>query len=87
MAGLQEGLAVGTAGLGGQLEAARQIDDAAVDAAAAAGAAVTASGFDRTAVGLMLLGCCPGGTASNVVTFLARGDVALSVTITSCNPV
>ena len=32
------------------------------------------------AVGLMLLGCCPGGTASNVVTFLARGDVALSVT-------
>ena len=36
------------------------------------------------AVGLMLLGCVPGGTASNVVTFLARGDVALSVTITSC---
>ena len=36
------------------------------------------------AVGLMLLGCCPGGTASNVVTFLARGDVPLSVTITSC---
>ena len=36
------------------------------------------------AVGLMLLGCAPGGTASNVLTFLARGDVALSVTITSC---
>ena len=36
------------------------------------------------AVGLMLLGCVPGGTASNLVTFLARGDVALSVTITSC---
>ena len=36
------------------------------------------------AVGLMLLGCAPGGTASNVVTFLARGDVALSVTVTSC---
>ena len=35
------------------------------------------------AVGLILLGCCPGGTASNVVTFLARGDVALSVTITT----
>ena len=34
---------------GGRFEAARQIDDAAVDAAAAAGAAVTASGFDRTA--------------------------------------
>lgn len=36
------------------------------------------------AVGVMLVGCCPGGTASNVMTFLARGDVALSVTITSC---
>ena len=36
------------------------------------------------AVSLMLLGCVPGGTASNVVTFLARGDVALSVTVTSC---
>ena len=47
IAALREGLAVGTTGLGGQLEAARQIDDAAVDAAA--GAAVTASGFDRTA--------------------------------------
>lgn len=38
----------------------------------------------EVAVGLILLGCCPGGTASNVVTFLARGDVALSVTVTSC---
>lgn len=36
------------------------------------------------AVGLLLLGCAPGGTASNIVAFLARGDVALSVTITSC---
>ena len=36
------------------------------------------------AVGMMLLGCEPGGTASNVVTFIARGDVALSVTVTSC---
>ena len=33
---------------------------------------------------LSVLGCVPGGTASNVVTFLARGDVALSVTVTSC---
>lgn len=32
------------------------------------------------AVGVILVGCCPGGTASNVMTFLARGDVALSVT-------
>ncbi|MBU4609740.1 bile acid:sodium symporter family protein [Achromobacter sp. GG226] len=35
------------------------------------------------AVGVILVGCCPGGTASNVMTFLARGDLALSVTITS----
>ena len=36
------------------------------------------------AIGVILVGCCPGGTASNVMTFLARGDTALSVTITSC---
>ena len=30
------------------------------------------------------LGCVPGGTASNVMTFLAKGDVALSITITMC---
>ncbi|MCR5084892.1 MAG: bile acid:sodium symporter family protein [Succinivibrionaceae bacterium] len=35
------------------------------------------------AVGVILVGCCPGGTASNVMTYLARGDVALSVTITA----
>ena len=35
------------------------------------------------AVGVILVGCCPGGTASNVMSFLARGDVALSVAITS----
>mgnify|MGYP000196011249 CR=1 FL=1 len=35
-------------------------------------------------VGLVLLGCVPGGTASNVMTFLAKGDVALSITITMC---
>ena len=35
------------------------------------------------ATGLILVGCCPGGTASNVVTFLAKGDVALSVTLTA----
>lgn len=36
------------------------------------------------AVGLILVACCPGGTASNVVTYLARGHVALSVTMTAC---
>lgn len=35
------------------------------------------------AVGLVLLGACPGGTASNVITYMARGDVALSVTMTA----
>lgn len=35
------------------------------------------------AIGVILVGCCPGGTASNVMTYLARGDVALSVAITS----
>ena len=39
------------------------------------------------AVGVILVGCCPGGTASNVMTFLARGDTALSVTITSCTTI
>lgn len=35
------------------------------------------------ALGVILLGCCPGGTASNVMTYLSNGDVALSVTATS----
>ena len=34
------------------------------------------------AVGVILVGTCPGGTASNVITYLAKGDVALSVTMT-----
>jgi bile acid:Na+ symporter, BASS family len=33
--------------------------------------------------GLVLVGACPGGTASNVVCFLAKGDVALSITLTT----
>lgn len=37
------------------------------------------------AVGLILVSCCPGGTASNVVTFLAGADVGLSVTMTACS--
>ncbi|OXS68533.1 sodium transporter [Lysinibacillus sp. KCTC 33748] len=35
------------------------------------------------AIGVILVGCCPGGTSSNVMTFLSKGDVALSVTVTS----
>lgn len=39
----------------------------------------------EVAVGVILVGCCPGGTASNVMTYLAKGNTALSVTITSCS--
>jgi BASS family bile acid:Na+ symporter len=35
------------------------------------------------AVGLMVLAACPGGATSNVITHLARGDTALSVTLTA----
>jgi len=45
-----------------------------------------AKGFNlppEIAVGVILVGCCPGGTSSNVMTFLSKGDVALSVTVTS----
>ena len=34
------------------------------------------------AVGVILVGCCPGGTSSNVITYLSRGNVALSVAMT-----
>lgn len=34
------------------------------------------------AAGVILVGTCPGGTSSNVITYLAKGDVALSVSIT-----
>lgn len=35
------------------------------------------------ATGIILVSCCPGGTASNVITYIARADVALSVTLTT----
>ena len=35
--------------------------------------------------GVILVGTCPGGTASNVMTYLSKGDVALSVGMTSIN--
>lgn len=34
------------------------------------------------AMGVILVGCCPGGTASNVYTYLSKGDIALSVGMT-----
>ena len=35
--------------------------------------------------GVVLVGTCPGGTSSNVITYLSKGDVALSVGMTSVN--
>lgn len=37
----------------------------------------------EVAAGVILVGCCPGGTSSNVMTYLSKGDVALSVACTS----
>ena len=38
---------------------------------------------EELALGVVLVGCCPGGTASNVIAYLAKGDLALSVALTS----
>ena len=37
--------------------------------------------------GVILVGACPGGTSSNVITYLSKGDVALSVSMTSVNTI
>ena len=37
---------------------------------------------EALALGVVLVGCCPGGTASNVITYLSKGDLALSVGMT-----
>jgi BASS family bile acid:Na+ symporter len=39
------------------------------------------------AAGLILVGCCPSATSSNVMTFLAKGDTALSLTVSTINTV
>ncbi|EFW28979.1 bile acid:sodium symporter family protein [Selenomonas artemidis] len=39
------------------------------------------------AAGVILVGTCPGGTSSNVMTYLARGDVALSVSMTMASTI
>lgn len=47
---------------------------------------VLAKGFQLSpelAIGVILVGCCPGGTSSNVMTFLAKGNTALSVACTT----
>lgn len=46
----------------------------------------TVFGFEpEIAAGVILIGSVPGGVASNLMTYLARGDVALSVTMTACS--
>ena len=42
---------------------------------------------EALALGVILVGCCPGGTASNVITYLAKGDLALSVGMTGVSTV
>jgi len=47
---------------------------------------ILAVGFNlpaEIAIGVILVGACPGGTSSNVIAFLARGNIALSVACTS----
>ena len=45
-----------------------------------------AFGFEPSvAAGVILIGSCPGGVASNVMTYLSKGNVALSVTMTACS--
>ena len=45
-----------------------------------------AFGFEpAVAAGVILIGSCPGGVASNVMTYLSKGNVALSVTMTACS--
>ena len=42
---------------------------------------------DELAIGVILVGTCPGGTSSNVMTYLSKGDVALSVGMTAVSTV
>ncbi|MGB1038183.1 MAG: bile acid:sodium symporter family protein [Bacteroidia bacterium] len=47
---------------------------------------VTALGVDtEIAIGVMILAACPGGPTSNLITFLAKGDTGLSVSLTTAN--
>ena len=41
----------------------------------------------EVAAGVVLIGSCPGGVASNVMAFISRGNVALSVTMTACSTI
>jgi len=49
--------------------------------------AIGKSTADAIFLGLILVGCSPGGTASNLVTLIAGADVALSVLLTACSTI
>lgn len=49
--------------------------------------AIGKSTTDAIFLGLILVGCSPGGTASNLVTLIAGADVALSVLLTACSTI
>ena len=40
---------------------------------------------EQMTIGLIVVGCCAGGTASNVIAYLAKANVALSITMTLCS--
>lgn len=42
---------------------------------------------EELTIGMILVGCCPGGTASNVIAYLAKGDLALSVGMTAVSTI
>lgn len=44
---------------------------------------VLPAGYAGVAVGLVLVGCCPGGVSSNLMSYICRGDVAFSVGMTT----
>jgi BASS family bile acid:Na+ symporter len=49
--------------------------------------AILFSSNPEVGAGMVLIGACPGGVASNVMTYLARGNVALSVTMTAVSTI
>eukprot|EP00797_Seminavis_robusta_P018402 Sro275_g105780.1 Sodium/pyruvate cotransporter BASS2, chloroplastic (298) ;mRNA; r:54601-55494 len=56
-------------------------------ASAGSGTGVTLATAKSLFLGLILVGCSPGGTASNLVSLIARADVALSVILTACSTI
>ena len=72
-------MGVGEQGRG--IDADRELSPVAIDDGAAAPPDLDSPLV--LAAGLVLVGSCPGGTASNVICYLARGDLALSITLTA----